>query len=602
MKKQILSILLFATVLTSCEDFLTRDPMSSVTDTKELWENESNFRASMWAFYDVYFGDWKSSWTRTDWFAETDVADWNDDNAQISPRHFTKVAPEGDSHIWYSGYSYIRRFNRLIASAENSSLPDEAKNHWSGVARFFRAMQYALLVQDYGDVPWIDIVVENTDNATLFKPRDPRTTVMDNVLADLQFACQNIRVSDGVAGLHVNKAVALAYTSSLMLFEGTWQKYHAKNTEAAKKYLTAAMDAAEELMGMGYTLCDNFKDLTTSESLAGNPEIIIYCEYVTGVLTHSLMSFQSVESEGSSPSRSFVESYLSSNGLPIHQAENTLYKGDKWFFDEFADRDPRMYDNISNKGLELNGASMPYAATGYFAHLFVNPDLLGTAEGSSSTVIIDCPVMKYNEVLMNYIEAAAELNDMGAYTLTQTDIDKTINVIRQRKSTSMPTITLSGNNFVVNGVTINDPDRDKGTMVSGDYEVSPILWEIRRERRVELPYQGIRFDDLRRWRKLHYADMKLNPKLNLGAWLDKARFVEWFNAENNASITVADLAGVHLDREGNEGYIKPAIDESLLREYAEKDYLYPISRTEIQLYEEYDAVLTQNPGWEATYQ
>ena len=41
--------------------------------------------------------------------------------------------------------------------------------------------------------------------------------------------------------------------------------------------------------------------------------------------------------------------------------------------------------------------------------------------------------------------------------------------------------------------------------VVGDYEVSPILWEVRRERRIELVYEGIRFDDIRRWGKLHYC-------------------------------------------------------------------------------------------------
>ena len=105
--------------------------------------------------------------------------------------------------------------------------------------------------------------------------------------------------------------------------------------------------------------------------------------------------------------------------------------------------------------------------------------------------------MKLNEVLLNYLEAAAELNDMGAYTLSQKDLDITINEIRKRASVNMPAVTLSGKNFSVNGVIINDPDRDLGNSeVVGDYEVSPILWEVRRERRIELVYEGIRFDDI----------------------------------------------------------------------------------------------------------
>ena len=595
MKKTIFGILLAAMTLTSCEDFLTRDPMDQVTDSAEFWNVESNYRTMCWAFYDVYFDGYKSSWTRSNWFSETNVADWTDDNAQKSPTHFTKQAPTS-SGGW--SYTYVRRYNQIIERAQNSSLADEAKKHWEGVGRFFRAMEYSEMVQDFGDVPWIETVVEASDEETLYKPRDPRTTVMDKVLEDFQFACENLRTSDGTAGLTVNKAVALAYMSRMMLFEGTWQKYRAKNNEYAKKYLQAAKDAAQKLMDMGtYSLHPNFKELTTSISLAGNKECIVYREYEEGILMHSLMSFQNTESEGNSPSRSLVDSYLSANGLPIHQAENTMFKGEQWFFDEFADRDPRLYDNIDPTGLKLEGVIPTYAATGYFAHIFVNESLRNLPGGMSSTNITDAPIMKLNEVMMNYLEAAAELNDMDAYTLTQSDLDKTINALRDRTSTSMPHVTLSGNNFVVNGVTINDPDRDMGTMVSGDYEVSPILWEVRRERRVELPYQGIRFNDLRRWSKLHYADMIINPKLNLGAWLDKDAYVAWYNAENGTSITVETLGAINLDREGNAGYIVPQPDQSLLRTYAEKDYLYPIPTDEITLYGEHDVTLPQNPGW-----
>ena len=140
-----------------------------------------------------------------------------------------------------------------------------------------------------------------------------------------------------------------------------------------------------------------------------------------------------------------------------------------------------------------------YASSGYFSNKFVNESLIDVAGGKSSTNITDAPVIKLNEVLMNYIEAAVELSDLGAYTLTQNDFDISINVLRSRPSTNMPHVTLSGNSLTVGGVVVDDPERDT--------DVSQLIWEVRRERRSELAYEGNRFNDIRRWGKLEYADM-----------------------------------------------------------------------------------------------
>ena len=413
---------------------------------------------------------------------------------------------------------------------------------------------------------------------------------MNKVLDDLNYAIQHIRTSDGEKGLNITRDVALAYASRLMLFEGTWQKYRENNTTNAKHFLQAAKDFATTLMSENhYSLCANYKDLTTSEDLAGNPEVILYRSYVEGVVMHSLMTFQNTEVEIDSPSKSLVESYLTKNGLPIHQAGNTQYQGDHTFAAEVTDRDPRLAATIRTSGLSLTGIDEVWAISGYFGNRFVNPNLIDKPGGSSYTCITDAPVMKLNEVLMNYIEAAAELADMGAYTLTQADFDKTINVIRDRPSTQMPHLILAGSNLQVNGVTINDPERDA--------DVTPIIWEIRRERRTELVYEGIRFNDLRRWSKLHYADMVRNPKANRGAYLDKTAFVAQYNATHTTPITVETLKGVKIEGGGTVGYIQPITSTALMRTMAEKDYLYPLPQDQITLYKSRGYELPQNPGW-----
>ena len=578
--------LLLATAVSfsSCDDFLTRDPQDTVTDVPSFWNNEENLRTSFLDYYTYFFPGYQSGWNRADNFAETNVADWTDDNAQEVATLFTKVAPTTDADNW--DFEKIRNMNLLLSRIQSSSLGEEAKNHWSGVARLFRAMEYAKLVQKFGDVPYYDAVVGSTDNEQLYRARDPRTTVMDKVNEDLAFACANIRVNDGTKGLTVNRAVAQGFASRIMLFEGTWQKYHANNTAKAAEYLKAAKDYAAALMQTNaYSIAPSYKSLTTSEDLAGNPEIIMYRSYVENVVMHSLMSFQNTEHEKSSPSRSFVDAFLTKNGLPIHQAGNTDYKG-KEYAKEIQNRDPRLADNIDEEsGLRLNGVAAVYAASGYYANRYVNKDLINKPGGMSSTNTTDAPVMKLNEVMLNYIEAAAELAELGQYTLTQADFDKTINAIRDRQSTQMPHLTLAGNALKVNGVEINDPDRDA--------TVKPIIWEIRRERRVELAYEGLRFNDLRRWGKLEYADMTKNKKLNMGAWINKADYPE--NAEALAKITLCDENGNIVT--GNEGYIMPITEVAKMRVMADKDYLYPIPVDQITMYENHGFKLTQNPGW-----
>lgn len=578
-----------ALTLTACNDFLTRDPLDEIADNPEFWDVESNIRTAVYDEYTTYFPGYRNHWNRADWFSQTNIADWTDDNAQQKATFFTKVAPASTSASSWD-FSDVRVINVLINRINSANLNSETKEHWLGVARFLRAMEYAKLVSRFGNVPYYEEALGNTDYTTLYRQRENRVTVMNKVLDDLNYAIQHIRTSDGEKGLNITRDVALAYASRLMLFEGTWQKYRENNTANAKHFLQAAKDFATTLMSENhYSLCANYKDLTTSEDLAGNPEVILYRSYVEGVVMHSLMTFQNTEVEIDSPSKSLVESYLTKNGLPIHQVGNTQYQGDHTFAAEVTDRDPRLAATIRTSSLSLTGIDDVWAISGYFGNRFVNPNLIDKPGGSSYTCITDAPVMKLNEVLMNYIEAAAELADMGAYTLTQADFDKTINVIRDRPSTQMPHLILAGSNLQVNGVTINDPERDA--------DVTPIIWEIRRERRTELVYEGIRFNDLRRWSKLHYADMVRNPKANRGAYLDKTAFVAQYNATHTTPITVETLKGVKIEGGGTAGYIQPITSTALMRTMAEKDYLYPLPEDQITLYKSRGYELPQNPGW-----
>lgn len=133
--KHILSLALAAVALSSCGDFLTRDPEDTVTDVPSFWNNESNIRTSVIYLYTDYFKGYNSGWGRSDYYCDTNVADWTDDNAQEGATMFTKVAPTTASTITANDptspwdFDNVRTINKLIANVGASTLGDEAKNH-----------------------------------------------------------------------------------------------------------------------------------------------------------------------------------------------------------------------------------------------------------------------------------------------------------------------------------------------------------------------------------------------------------------------------------------------------------------------------------------
>lgn len=553
------------------KDFLEKLPKDTMTD-EDFWTKKENVRTFSYGFYTGYFVGYGSGYAWGNYFSGQA---FNDDFASTSPGEFTKIVPENGGG-W--GFTWVRKANVFLDRIQQVPMEEEAIAHWSGVARFFRAMEYHDLVSRFGDMPWYDQVISETDEEALYRPRDPRVFVTDNMLEDLKFAAENVRVSDvGEKGLHVTKDVVLAYMSRIMLFQGTWLKYHTEEQEKAKTYLEAAKWAANELISSGrYSLGSNYRELFTSLSLSGNPEMIMYRKYQTGLLTHSLMSYNNREPQ-TGISRDAVRAYLSKDGLPIDQS--SLYKGDRSIDDLMVDRDPRLEQTVVHD-IRLSGVASNSSTSGYAVHKFLNETVKDEPEGSGSLNQTDAPVIRYGEVLINYAEAAAELG-----SLTQNDLDISVNVLRKRPGINMPSLEVSGTTALVGGIVIDDPERDT--------DVSPILWEIRRERRVELMMEGFRYNDLRRWKKLPSMDTRENPKINMGAWIDKDAYVD-----DNGNSQVENLIVVNGPSD-RVGYIKPAFSAESQRLYTgEKVYLNPLPKDQIRLYKDQGVDLKQNPGWE----
>ena len=563
MKKQYIIILLvITTVMAGCKkDFLDKYPEDRLVD-QTFWSSENNVRTFAYGFYTAYFTGYGSGYTWGRYFSGQSL---NDDFAPTTPPQFIKEVPASGGG-W--SFTWVRKANLFIDRVSNATaLDDQQKAHWVGVGRFFRALEYNDLSQAFGDVPWYDSALTEK-SPQLYKARDPLGVVVDNIQADLQFAVDNIRENDGVNGVTVNRQVAAAFMSRIMLYYGTYFKYHNIDQERSKKYLQAATEAAKVVMNSGrYSITDNYRSVFNSVDLNGRKEVILYRRYEPGILTHSLHSYVNKEPQ-TGVSKDFVESYLMNDGLPI--TVSPLYKGDKTIADVMADRDNRIKETLAQE-LRLNGHAANYSTTGYAVIKFFNEALKDLPEGSSNLNTTDAPVIRFGEVLMNYAEARAELD-----SLTQEDLDMTINKLRKRPGINMPNLEIIGGMPAVNGVTYTDPEKDA--------DVSSLLWEIRRERRIELALEGFRLDDLKRWKKLEKTDTQANKDINLGAWINKS---DW-----------PKLKDVYLENGAEVGYIMPARAEITQRLFVDpKVYLNPIPLDQIKLYSENGAVLTQNPGW-----
>jgi len=553
-------LILGCLTLTSCDDdYLTRPPLDQMSD-ETYWTSEENVRSFVWDLYPDYFVGYGSGYAWGNYFSGQSL---NDDFAPSSPTDFVENVPTSGGG-W--SFEWVRKINLLIDRVDGMELDDETKNHWLGVGRFFRALEYNDLTKRFGDVPWYSEVLNEDDDEKLYKPRDPVTMVMDSVLADFEYAAEHVRLSDGTDGLTVNKDVVLAFMSRVFLYHGTYFKYHDIDQDRATTYLQIARDAANELIESGrYSLAEDYRGLFNSMDLSGNPEIILFRKYEEGVLTHSLNSYSNLEPQ-TGTSKDAIDAYRMDNGLPIRQS-GSGYQGDEEIDNVMADRDSRIVNTFVQE-LRLNGYASNYSTSGYSQRKFLNDDIADENIGSSNLNPTDAPIIRYGEVLVNYAEAVAELGD-----LSSNDLDRSINMLRDRAN--MPHLQVNGENAMVNGQTINDPERDQ--------DVSPILWEIRNERRVELMMEGFRLDDLKRWKKLEYTDTIENEDINKGAWISLDEYPE---------------ADVVLDRGGNEGYIVPGYEQQSQRRFpGDHVYLYPLPLDQIQLYEDHGATLEQNPGW-----
>ena len=552
----------------SCSDYLDTPPKDIFTDDN-FWTSENNVRTFSWLNYDTFYGYGNNASTTADFYFHSSSN--LDDN--LAMREFTNfnTTANATNANWNNYYTLIRRSNLMMERVPTVTMDETKKNHFIGVAKFFRAYTYFRLAQEFGDVPYTDMYLDQND-ANVYKPALSRGEVIDNVIKDLEEAIALLLEEDD-KNVTVNKYTAYALLSRVSLYEGSYRKYNA--SQDGSEYFQKAREASLVIMNSGnYALNSDWQALYNSVELLGNSEVILAKRYIQGTLASSIQAYTNTSTVQSGLTKFAAESYVTTNGLPIKQVGgNAEYLGDETITNTFANRDPRFAKAFGTE--EYAYSDKPWngltSNTGYVFQLFNNPDLSGPEVTTIGQNHIDAPIFTLSEVYLNYAEAAAELG-----TITNADLDMSINLVRERAG--IATLTTDGTNASADGVEIEDPQRTSALeQITG--AVNPIIWEIRRERRTEfMSWTSMRKADILRWKKGDYLDSTSNPDVFLGA-------------------RIPSLIGTDSKTQVNsDGYVIPYI--GVTRDFVSpKNYLSAIPTNDISLYEAEGVDLKQNPGW-----
>lgn len=623
-KKFILGLAIIGTFLTSCNDFLQRDPMdfadetayfNTVNDLKiydntfyslfpkmnPLWgglfvaDNSSDNQAGKWANNLFYPGDKKT--------VTKDNSEWKFDNLR--------------------GINFfINKVNEKIASKSISG-STEYINHYLGEAYFFRAYEYFRLLSNYGDVPILSKMMENNlDSLVSSSVRVPRNEVARFILKDLDKAAELMQVNAPESG-RLSQDAAYLLKARVALYEATWEKYHAEtafvpgnskwpgasthpdfqfkagSAEAEYNFFfQEAIDAAD-LVASRRKLDNDYIDMFNSlKTFSNSDEVILARYYLVGVNSHGASNYLGRTGGGTGFTRSLVNSFLMQSGKPIYADQD--YKGDKVMYEEFKGRDVRLTSstkaagsNIVTKTDPLTGQFLndtisyyrPFiylsgnesSPTGYEMKKFVSYEKGQDEQGKGTSAT---PIFRAAEAYLIYLEAYYEKNGtLGG------NCDAYWRALRTRAGVNPDyNLTIAATDMT--------QENDLATKWHGSY-IDKTLYNIRRERRCEFIGEGMRLDDLKRWRALdNMTDGYQVEGMNLWAEMYKMY----------SSSLIAE--GI-VSQQGISTYIRPlqvTASGSAYNGYnfPKAHYLEPIPVAEFALSKrvgDSQSTLYQNPGW-----
>ncbi len=586
-------------------------------------DKEKNDWTASWNWGDDEVFNLEGSWQMTNqvdlgnfWAWQTGGGNWlNKNNAD--PTSTNKFHHGLWPHAWYC----IRKANMGLENLDKLQVAtQEEKDLIAGQLYFFRAWWHFELMQYFGGLPYIDRVFSATEKLEL--PRLSYAECATKAGADFRKAADllpidwdNTKVGKNTSGknqLRINKIMALGYLGKNYLWAGSPLMKNGAQTGGAKTYdydgefCTKAAEAFGELLSLvegeqtqyalaqykykdvynhikaeGETVKTRFADIfyTTGQNwlMPGSTEAIFrgpstdyngsnwnttktFGPKVNGLVEHDNIIHQ--------PTANYVNFYGMANGLPLNDPQSG--------FDPnypFKNRDPRFYHDIVFDGFKYVNSTMPAemeflrycglhtggtmrsdasaSRTGYFIQKLVphtcnKYDGLYNWSGSLHTYL---PYMRLGDIYLMYAEACAV---MGGATGKASNFSKTaegaINTLRDRV----------GAGHVHSSYTANS---------------TKFMDEVRRERAVELSFEGFRFNDLQRW--LLLTEYPYNVKTSQE--FDRVESDSFYKTNDPRNARVSNF---------REKVI-------LTRLFGTKHYWFPLKIRDISMYPEF----SQNPGW-----
>ena len=594
MKKNIIlySFIALLSGTAGCSDMLDEYPLDAISP-ETYYNNADELRSATNQFYGMFPGA-ASGYTES-----ADVVCTFNLPAEV--QGIRTVPTSGGGWNW----EYLRAVNFYLSHSVRCDDVD-AREHFDGIARFFRAYFYFEKVKRFGEVPWFDRELSSTD-PELFRPRDSRDFIMDKILDDLTYAINNI--SDKKDLYNVTHWTALALKSRICLFEGTYRKYH--GIPGYEKFLDECATASKLFIdnapyAIYKTGAQPYRDLFSSMN-AIEEEVILARDYdrAQNVMHEANANTLSPTYGRPGMNKKIVNSYLMTNGdrFTDQPGYETMQ-----YYDEMQNRDPRLTQTVVGPGymrINSDAVSSPNfgaSTTGYQITKWVTDASGDGYLGSSNDYIL----FRAAEVYLNYAEAKAELG-----TLTQDDLKISIKKIRDR--VGMPNIDM----LVANA----NPDPYLCAPETGYRNVTGpnkgVILEIRRERTIELCLEGHRYYDIIRWKEgkmfeqpflgMYFPGLTQGSgdnrydvfDMNDGIAGDKEKVDICIYTGKKPSVKnirkFYKLGEEFVLTDGDKGNIICHDIEKEPRQWnEERDYFFPIPTTERSLT---NGALTQNPGW-----